>query len=367
MIPFIRTRRTTFRTLAALLLLALVSLGCELSGGGDVPLPPADPPTLEPRPVEPPFTVFFTQPRSPEADERRGGPDEPLIEAINQARDSVDVAVLNFNLQFVADALDHAHDRGLRVRVVLDSDALDNRVPQWLKSQSIPVRGDQREALMHNKFIIIDGQEVWTGSMNLTVSGAYDDYNHLVRIRDAQVAEDYQREFDEMFERGEFGPESRADTPYPQLTVQGIPVEVYFAPEDGVARRLVTLVRGAQQSVDFLAYSFTRDDLADAMIERSRAGVSVRGVFESEQVDSNRGTEFNRLRQAQIPVFRDQLPGQMHHKVLIIDRRVVVFGSYNFSINAETQNDENVMIVTDPDLAAQFLAEFESIYRQSQN
>ena len=82
MIPFIRTRRTTFRTLAALLLLALVSLGCELSGGGDVPLPPADPPTLEPRPVEPPFTVFFTQPRSPEADERRGEPGPPPVVAV---------------------------------------------------------------------------------------------------------------------------------------------------------------------------------------------------------------------------------------------------------------------------------------------
>ena len=78
MTEFTTTRRKIFRTLAALLLLALLSLGCELSGGGDVPLPPADPPTREPRPVDPPFTVFFTQPRSPEADERRGGPDEPL-------------------------------------------------------------------------------------------------------------------------------------------------------------------------------------------------------------------------------------------------------------------------------------------------
>jgi phosphatidylserine/phosphatidylglycerophosphate/cardiolipin synthase-like enzyme len=48
--------------------------------------------------------------------------------------------------------------------------------------------------------------------------------------------------------------------------------------------------------------------------------------------------------------------------VIIIDRRIVSFGSYNFSANAEKRNDENIMIVHDPALAELFVAEFEQIF-----
>ncbi len=56
----------------------------------------------------------------------------------------------------------------------------------------------------------------------------------------------------------------------------------------------------------------------------------------------------------------------MHHKVIIIDREIVILGSYNFSASAEERNDENTLIIHNPDIAALFLDEFTRIYEMRQ-
>jgi phosphatidylserine/phosphatidylglycerophosphate/cardiolipin synthase-like enzyme len=262
----------------------------------------------------------------------------------------------------VADALLRAQDRGVRIRVVIESDSIDGPIPQYLMENDIPVLGDRKESLMHNKFIVIDELEVWVGSLNLTPSGTYKDHNHMVRVRSPQIARNYTNEFEEMFIHDKFGAGSPANTPHPMVIVDGRTVEVFFSPDDGVAKRLVALVESAQESVYFLAYSFTSDDIGDAMMARAANGVEVRGVFEYVQVRSNRGTEWDRFREVGMDVRTDGISGQMHHKVIIVDRKIVSFGSYNFSANAEKRNDENVMIVHDPELAELFAAEFERIY-----
>ena len=219
---------------------------------------------------------------------------------------------------------------------------------------------------MHDKFTIIDRQEVWTGSMNYTITDGYRNNNNLARLRSTQLAESYTTEFEEMFVNDQFGPGSPANTPHPAVTIDNVRLEVCFAPDDGCAAKLVGLLESAQKSVHFLAFSFTADDLADAIIERIEAGVQVTGVMEETQVKSNSGTEFNRLRSAGAEVRLDGNPRNMHHKVLIIDEHTVVFGSYNFSFFAETRNDENLIVVQDPRIAARFMEEFEKVFTQAQ-
>ena len=183
-----------------------------------------------------------------------------------------------------------------------------------------------------------------------------------MRIRSQRVAQDYETEFDEMYRDNRFGPESEANTPNPQVTVNGVPVEVYFSPDDRVAREVVAELRGANQSIDFLAYSFTSDAFARTMLERAGAGVRVRGVFDQSQVESNTGGEYENLLRSGLPVRLDGIPGLLHDKVIIIDGQTVITGSYNFSRNAEERNDENLVINHDPRIAALYLAEFERIY-----
>ena len=218
---------------------------------------------------------------------------------------------------------------------------------------------------MHDKFVVIDNSEVWTGSMNFTDSGAYEDNNNLIRIRSEKMAENFTREFEEMFRDDRFGPDTVAETPNPRVIIEGTPIDVYFAPDDNVQASFVELVNNAEESINFLAFSFTADEIGAAVRERADDGVTVSGVMEDDQVNSNIGTEFDPFMQARLDVERDGNPGQMHHKVMIIDENIVILGSYNFTKSAETRNDENLLVIYNDAIAAQFMAEFERVYSQA--
>jgi phosphatidylserine/phosphatidylglycerophosphate/cardiolipin synthase-like enzyme len=307
------------------------------------------------------LSIYCTAPLDPASESLRGGPDARLAEAIDAAADSVDVAIYHFNLWSVRDALLRAAKRGVRVRVVVESDGMFDPEVQDLVRAGIPVLGDRSESLMHHKFTVIDGLEVWTGSMNYSVGSTYQDNNVLLRLRSSALAKDYTREFEEMFVDDRFGPASIADTPNPVVTIDGTRVEVWFAPDDGVAARLVELIDDARSRVDFLAYTFTSDALADALLRAAERGVTVRGVMELDEVEAA-GSDYARMRRAGIDVRKDTNPGTMHHKLLLIDDGVVATGSYNFTRSAEESNDENLVILFSPDAAAELEGEFLGIY-----
>jgi phosphatidylserine/phosphatidylglycerophosphate/cardiolipin synthase-like enzyme len=308
------------------------------------------------------YAVYFTNPESPNASSYRGGPDEALATAIDQARISVDMTIYDLNLWSIRDALIAAHRRGVVVRVVTESDNMDEQEVQELKDAGIEVLGDRHESLMHDKFVVIDRLEVWTGSMNFTTGGGYTDNNNLIRLRSTELAKDYTHEFEQMFVDDHFSTDKTPGTPNPTVTVNGSQIEVYFSPEDGVLEHILNAVNAARESIYFMAYSFTTDELAKAMIECAKAGVTVRGVFDQDQYHSNAGTEYDTLHSAGIDVWLDGNPRLMHHKVIIIDQKVVITGSYNFSNNAEYYNDENTLIIHNQDIAALYTKEFQQIY-----
>jgi phosphatidylserine/phosphatidylglycerophosphate/cardiolipin synthase-like enzyme len=308
------------------------------------------------------YQVYFTEPESSNASTLRGGPDEALAVAIDQARLSVELAADNLDLWSLRDALLAAHRRGVDVRVVIETDNLDSEEVQELVVMGIPVQDDQNAGLMHNKFAIIDRLEIFTGSMNFTVSGAYRSDNNLVRIRSQELAEDYLTEFEEMFTDRQFGSNSPANTPYRQVKINGTQVEVYFSPDDGTIARVIELVKDAQHSVRFMAFSFTDDDLAAAIIEKADSGLDVSGVLEKSQAHSNTGGEYETLLSNGVDVRLDGNPASMHHKLIIIDERIVVTGSYNFSNSAKTRNDENTLIIHRPEIAGLYMEEFGRVW-----
>ena len=308
------------------------------------------------------YEVYFSQPDDPGSTKLHGGPDSALAQAIDEARYSVDLAVMRLDLWSLRDALLDAYRRGVNVRVVVDSDnILDNEI-QDLINAGIPVIADRRESLMHHKFTIIDQLDVWSGSMNYTINGAYRNDNNLIHIRSSTLAQSYTREFEEMFLDDRFGALSEADTPTPRVNINGTEVEVYFSPDDHVLQRLLSLVAAAEESIEFLAFAFTSDPLAEALIAREADGVRVRGVIERGQANSS-GSEVGHLVLAGLDLRLDTNQNMMHHKVILIDGEIVVTGSYNFSRNAEEKNDENILILHSDEIARKYLLEFERIYR----
>jgi len=291
-----------------------------------------------------------------------------LIEKINAAQTSIHIASFEFNLTPVAGALIAAKQRGVDVLWVTDDESgleADEEPERgqfaMLQKAGIEVRSDDRSALMHNKFWIFDGQIVWTGSTNITENSIFKQDNNTIVIHSPELAAIYEREFQEMW-NGEFGPTSTSQLGSQSIMIDNSGIAVIFTSEDpALEQAIIPLVNSATQSIRFLAFSFTDYPLAEAMIKRSQNGVGVAGVFEKVGSDTD-AAELDTLFCAQVPVRTDGNSSFMHHKVIVVDERYVITGSLNYSTNAEESNDENVIIIDNPEIARLYMQEFERVW-----
>jgi phosphatidylserine/phosphatidylglycerophosphate/cardiolipin synthase-like enzyme len=286
--------------------------------------------------------------------------EDALLDFIAGAQRSVDCSCYDLDWEALAKALLERSTRGVRVRLVIDSDHAGTPSVELLLAAGLPIVMDDRSGLMHNKFCVADGERVWTGSANFTLSDVQQNFNNAVLITSPEVAENYTREFVEMFDLRLFGKRSPRDTPHPRLLLDDIPLEIYFAPEDRVQNEIIAEIAEARERVDFMMFSFTSEPLSEALLMRMLDNVAVRGIMEKSLAgqESSRD-EFLALRGAEIYI--DENDALFHHKVMIVDAKTVITGSYNYSAAAENTNDENVVIIESPAIAAQYLTVMESI------
>ncbi|WP_322821743.1 phospholipase D-like domain-containing protein [Chloroflexus sp.] len=319
------------------------------------------------------IAVYFTTPSLVYPDVPRNRVTPPflrdMLTDIANARQSIDLATFEYTLQPLAEALVAAHQRGVQVRLALDRESLEDPVDAKfagiIEEGRIPISWEETTAFLHSKFIIIDNRIVWTGSWNVTINDTYRNNNNLLRITIPSIVENYRVEFAEMA-AGRFGNSKQATTPHTRITTGQATIENYFTPRERPAARIVEVITNARRSVVFMAFSFTSDEIAGAMINRQQAGIPVRGVFEQRNAEGI-GSEFGPLREAGVEVLTDGNCYTMHHKVIVVDERIVITGSYNFTSRAERTNDENLLIIEDPVLAAAYLGEFERVFSQAQN
>ncbi|NWF65300.1 MAG: hypothetical protein HXY38_13460 [Chloroflexi bacterium] len=311
------------------------------------------------------WDVYFTDPLTiSDPNNPTGSIEEKLIAHINTAQVSIHIASFEFNLPRVADALIAAKARGVDVRWVtddengLDIDGNENRGQfTRLMAAGVEVKDDARSALMHNKFWVFDRQIAWTGSTNITVNGIYKQNNNVIVIRSPEIAAIYEREWEELW-TGQLGRRAPSTMNQQWAIVDGTPIQVIFSPEDGAVSNLIALLNDAQVSIRFLAFSFTDYPMAQAMITRAQNGVDVQGVFETFGSNSPR-SELKTLWCAGLPVRQDGNSNFLHNKVIIIDNSIVVTGSLNFSSSADEENEENILIVDNPEIAALYLQEYQ--------
>ena len=311
------------------------------------------------------WQVYFTDPNTINDSENIGGSvAETLINHINQAQKSIYIASFEFNLTPVAEALITAHERGVEVLWVtddehgLEADEEDDHGQfALLEEAGIEVIDDARSGLMHNKFWIFDEQKVWTGSTNITKNGIFANNNNVIVLESVAVAKMYKREFDEMWQ-GEFGVRSPSTLPQQATTINGTNIQILFAAEDGAVAYLSGLLGQAKKNIRFMAFSFTHDDLGQAVLNQAENGLTVQGIFETRASETEY-SELTALHCADVPVRQDGNPRTFHHKVFILDDETVVTGSLNFSDNANESNDENVIIITNSNIAQLYIQEFE--------
>ena len=298
--------------------------------------------------------VYFT-PRDPVVDH--------MISLIDEARTRVWAAFYSFTLEEVARALLRAEERGVDVRVVMDDSTA--RAPHSISGiikDKIPLRTDfDPSDFMHHKFMVIDSFLTWTGSYNPGETGSFRDNNNVIVISSARVAAIYEDEFLEMWE-GKFVMGSSGPTEKPRITLGRVPVEIYFAPEDSCARRLIELISGAKKSIRFAAFAFTLEPVAGALLERHRAGIDIRGVMERGQ--NSPWNCYPIFEDTGIDIRWDQNLFYLHHKFFVIDEKIVITGSFNPTKHAREANDENMLIIHNSSVARKYLKEFDRLWER---
>lgn len=340
--------------------------------------PVSDPLTITETPIPVPtakwWDVYFTDPSTfNNPDVITGSIEEKLIQLIDSSQTSIHISSFEFNLTPVAEALIAAKNRGVDVKWVTDDknglgyDGQPGRGQfALLTGAGIEVKDDAgRSALMHNKFWVFDNQIVWTGSTNVTVNGIFKQNNNVLVIRSSDVAYIFEREFQEQWS-SQFGPRAPSTVNTQWAILDGTPIQVLFSSEDNAVSNLIALVNDAQVNIRFLAFSFTDYPLAKAMIDRATAGVDVKGVYETFG-STGIGSELKIFRCAGVPVRQDGNGSFLHDKIIIIDNTIVVTGSLNYSSNADESNEENVVILDNPEIAALYLQEFEKLWNQARD
>ena len=139
--------------------------------------------------------------------------------------------------------------------------------------------------------------------------------------------------------------------------------QVCYSPRHDCASIVMHWITEARTSVHVLMFTFTLQQLADALIEAKNRGVDVRVVLERNQ-DANEAVR-SRLLAAGVEVRMDNNEALMHDKIAILDSKVVLTGSFNWTESANNSNNENLLVISDLILAQSYEAQFEAIWNES--
>ncbi len=320
------------------------------------------------------WQLYFTAPGKAAFLSNTVNPETGLVSIIGKAEKFFYGAFYEISSPKVVDALVAARRRGVDVKLVCEYDTMGrkkgrgSRFMKKLEDSGITVIADppRRRGLMHNKFAVIDGAYLWTGSYNATVNDSVKNNNNALLISSPLLADIYKKEFLEMFDEEIFG-NRKERGPFAELRksyyvkIEDTDINAYFAPEDNVERIILKRLEKAKTSIHFMAFSFTSAGIGEMMIKKSRSGVAVEGIYERRGAKTGH-SQYVKMKLEGIPVRLDRNRGAMHHKVIIIDGERVIMGSYNYSRNANRSNDENILIIDNKKIASEYLAEFKRLW-----
>lgn len=279
--------------------------------------------------------------------------DKSLIKLIRGAKESIDGAFYDIGDPGVTKELIKAKLRGVKVRLVTDTDNMVDKVDPTkpratiaeLKAADVDVVDDKRSGIMHHKFMVVDSQIVWTGSTNLTTTSLYAHNNNAMTIKSQDLADAYGEEFTRMFVRKQFGVSTRPElSQVAPVKVGKASFRVFFSPRGGGREAVVNEIKQAKKRIRFLTFSLTDIETGDTILQKAKEGVVIDGIFD-RWLAAGQYSLFSKFKAADLDVRKDGNEALMHHKVILIDNDTVITGSYNYSQNAEANNNEAFLII----------------------
>jgi len=314
-----------------------------------------------------------------------------LVQFINETKSSLDCAIYDLRDPTVLDALKNQKQHGKKLRIAYDAgkaqsgssmvDPKPSGTDQAIKSAgpdsvATPVH-EIGGHLMHDKFLVRDGSSLWTGSANFTVGGLQLQDNNCLSLDAPKIAASYEHIFQDLLNPAHQHPTHSGTVTSSQspsaVKIGGTSIVPYFAPSagEGVETAIASALKKSKR-VRVLAFLISDPGILQALSNFRSASSDIRGVYDKHGMsDATRGKKdlsgfwfLNDKRFVPAPSHAFNPNGEqdfMHNKVMILDDIRVITGSYNFSENAEA-NDENLMIIDSPKVAQAYTAYFNALY-----
>jgi len=357
------------RWLGYLLLLALALLAIWQQKSGYTNPPPAGEVALR--------VVFL-----PEGEQRALS---ELGAALNGSKRTIDLALLELNDTRLGYLLARAAGRGVRVRLFSERDHRGETLATLLAGASgqqsgrprvsereakekaepvgthcerlagVEICYDDRPGLMHDKFAVCDEAAVFTGSANWSYNGLHKNDNDLIKLSGAPAVRLYHDAFESLWRR-----KPRAPVPA-ELELQGGGLEVYFSPSSGrrAVERITAALDAAESEVWVAAFVLTNPEIIAALNRAADRGVAVRVLLERRNLGDSQEERLH----DKVQVRPDANRYAMHLKTMVIDDKTVITGSFNFTRSAASRNDENLLVLTSPQLTRRYKEKVWELWR----
>jgi phosphatidylserine/phosphatidylglycerophosphate/cardiolipin synthase-like enzyme len=305
---------------------------------------------------------------------------------INRAKYTVDVAQYDYTAYSTsgvgkfATAINNAYTRGVKIRWIYDGSSPNSGLKllnKYIYTLGSPVGGVYN--IMHNKFIIIDVESpdsndaiVWTGSADWSSYMETGDYNNNLTIQSKQLAIAYTQEFDFMWgdtthggspntTLSKFGPYKPSVTNH-LFNVGGSKVELYFSPTDSVNHQILSHIATANTDIYSAMYAFSEDADANAIVSAKNSGAFAACVLDQYSLSYNSYTILSNYIATNLALYTGT--DIYHDKYMIVDPSnpcsdpFVWTGSHNWTGSANTQNDENSIVIHNDTIANQYYQSF---------
>jgi phospholipase D-like protein/type IX secretion system substrate protein len=324
---------------------------------------------------------------------------DTLAAYLNRAKYSLDICIYDFEKTYsfniytidtlfapeIAAAINNAYNRGVTVRYIYEASNANTGL-SLLDTAHIHTLGSPQGSnytIMHNKFVVIDGNSsdpddaiVWTGCLNWYVEQFNWDYNNVVVFQDSALAHAYIGEFNMMWGGSGSTPNKAAskfgkyktDLGKHIFTIEGNKVELYFSPSDGTDSHIQSTISTADTDLYFGMYTFTDATDANLIMTKKNSGVYVAGLDDSWSNGYSPASTFTTGLGANFKVYTETDTSIYHNKFLIVDPSdicsdpTVLTGSHNWSVSANTNNDENTVIIHNDTAANLFYQYFKASF-----
>ncbi len=137
--------------------------------------------------------------------------------------------------------------------------------------------------------------------------------------------------------------------------------QAFFSPGNSCREAIVQQIQSAREQVDICVFTISDDRITEAILKAHERDINVRVISDNDK-SHDRGSDIERMREAGLALRLDNSPYHMHHKFALVDRRLLINGSFNWTRSASTKNQENIVLTQEPELLNEFGALFEQLW-----